>query len=170
MICTKCHKSIGLFSRKYNCRRCGKTFCSTCIDEVSAPKSIMNLLEKVNNYTPEFSITKFAYVLCPKCAVHFNNTVRQMEVATTNTHRVELVSCNYHGRKPYTGTPIPISTDYYKDKSDAEEELKILAKYHNCNMVINTRIYKERNEEKTEKGGTYVYTTWSYTGDAVKKI
>lgn len=168
--CANCGKSLGLFNREFKCSRCGKVFCSSCVVKAQASKSVWELLCLTKNYKkPKYSITKFEHYLCPDCISGFNREVDNMEEAIESDSHIELVSINYRGKKRYNGDPIDIRTYNYKDKEEAKEELKILARYYNCDMVIDVECIRDVDEEETEHGGTHKFSIWRYTGSAVHR-
>lgn len=168
--CSKCGRPLKVFSRKYKCSRCGRIYCKDCIQALDVSDEIMKKMRLVDGFVePENSWLK-GYVLCPSCAVGFNQEVRRMNLAQSASCDVELVSINYKGRKRYEGTPLFIETNWYKEKAVAQQELKTLARYHNCNMVVEVEIHRNEEDEETDSGGTYTYSVWKYSGRAVKKV
>lgn len=85
------------------------------------------------------------------------------------SHPVELVSANYRGRKKYSAAVSSIRTDWHSSLREAEDELRELARMHNCNMVVNVTKEKDTESELTEKGGFYNYTVWRLSGTAVTR-
>lgn len=169
--CSKCQKSLNWLDRKYVCHWCGKTYCSNCIVPLHTNSHIMDLLKLTKDFiSPEYSFTKLHSVLCPTCSNLFDGMASRMASACNNYHNVELVSIHYQGVKHHTGTPIPISTNSYRDRDEAAKELKILVKYYSCDMAIDVLYMKETEEEKSNKGnGVHKYSVYRYRGWAVHK-
>lgn len=88
-----------------------------------------------------------------------------------NKYNVELVSKNYKGKKRYDKSYVKkIESHFNKDKEDSEEEIRILANYYDCDMVLEVEIIKDQESKETDSGGTYIYNVWKYKGYAVRKI
>lgn len=170
VFCSKCGHPLKTFSRKYKCSRCGRVYCKNCIQVLDVSDEIMEKLRLVDDFVEPENYWLKGYVLCPSCSVYFNQEVKKMKMAQSASRDVELVSINYKGRKRYEGTPLFIETNWYKEKAIAQEELKTLAKYHNCNMVIEVETHREEEDEETDSGGTYTYSVWKYSGRAVKRV
>ena len=170
--CTKCSKRIGLISIRYKCRQCKRIFCSNCMAKVNIPSEMIPLFELINEFEkPEYSLTKLSYVFCPNCATAFNNAKEKLRIAMRNKYNVELVSKNYKGKKRYDKSYVKkIESHFNKDKEDSEEEIRILANYYDCDMVLEVEIIKDQESKETDSGGTYIYNVWKYKGYAVRKI
>ena len=61
-----------------------------------------------------------------------------------------------------------ISSSFYRDRYDAEEEIKTMAKYLGCTHIVNLRWRSDTGEEEGPKGGTHIYTVWQAIGYAAK--
>ena len=82
---------------------------------------------------------------------------------------IELVSNNYNGERYRSLTKVQkISSSFYRDRYDAEEEIKTMAKYLGCTHIVNLRWRSDTDEEEGPKGGTHIYTVWQAIGYAAK--
>ena len=82
---------------------------------------------------------------------------------------IELVSNNYNGERYRSLTKVQkISSSFYRDRYDAEEEIKTMAKYLGCTHIVNLRWRSDTGEEEGPKGGTHIYTVWQAIGYAAK--
>jgi hypothetical protein len=79
--------------------------------------------------------------------------------ATSNAHRVELVSANYKGRKQDPVLGRTLQTGIYRDKDTATAALKFMA-------ALNQTYYVQEVEHTPAKAseGNYVFTTWTCKG------
>lgn len=71
---------------------------------------------------------------------------------------VVLVSCDWCGREGK------------RDKLEAKAQFKTLARYYECDMIIDVEVDRDIDEEHAESGGAYIYSTWSYSAKAVKPM
>lgn len=172
-ICTKCKKSLGWLTKEYQCARCRQIFCSTCIIKTPIEGYARDINDLVYpSYKTKNRILYHYICACPSCENVIKAHVNQIDKSINTNQHVEIVSENYKGRKhyDYNGFLKDIETNFHKDMNDALEELKILARYYNCDMVID--VHKERKIEETESDngkGTYKYSVWSYSGKACQK-
>ena len=166
-LCHKCGKTIHIL--KYRCENCKQTFCRDCMVKVEVPSYLGPFFELIDEMpAPEYSWLKFGRVYCPDCAAIFRASKKKLLSAISCQDEVELVSINY---KRYDKSSMRRIESYFnKDRSESESELKILAKYFDCDMVVNVKVIKDTRESETESGGTYIYTVWQYVGDAVKRL
>lgn len=81
---------------------------------------------------------------------------------------IEVVSINYLGRNKHSTVIKSLSTEAYRDKRDALDELKEMAREVGAKYLINVQCTKHTDYELTERGGRYYYSVWSYSGDAAK--
>ena len=167
--CFKCGRQLKILSFKYKCTRCGHIFCSNCIQKLEVSEETMKKLRRTNGFVEPGGSFWTGYHLCPQCATGFKQEVRRMEASASSCEGVELVSSNYRGRKKYTGTPRYIETEYHRDREDSINELKTIARYYGCDMVIDVKCQRDVDDEETDSGGTYTYSVWSYSGKAVRK-
>lgn len=169
-ICSKCGKSLKLFNLSFTCHGCGKVFCSDCIEKVHYNSD--SIAAWYGNFydTPEESYTKLSYVFCPKCAANFKIRQRALQNAIDNNGRVELVSINYKGHKNTGHVIKEIHTDWHRDKSLCEKELRIHAALLGCNKVINVSLDTDTDEETsdTSKNGVHKYTVFCMSGECCK--
>lgn len=61
-----------------------------------------------------------------------------------------------------------VETYAYREKSDAEDDLKAMAKYLGCTHVLNVEWERTEDEEKGPKGGTHIFSRWSACGNVSK--
>lgn len=95
-------------------------------------------------------------------------------MAISSSRSVELVSKAYKGKKAITGDGIIIESNWHGDWDDCDNDLKIMARYYDCDIVMN--VDKERSsetweEEKDNGKGTYTRTRtiWKKTGVAYRR-
>lgn len=164
-LCGQEEKSTWFFGRNIyvaNCDLCGKNICEDCCIEVKEDE-IQYLLcffeDKYKKHMP----------LCPDCNLLYQKEYSKMLDAYNNNDDVEIVSANYKGEKKISGENYNIKSDSNRDRDVSLKELKSIAKYLGCNIVINVDLKKYTDWEETEGGGTHYYTTWRYTGVATHK-
>lgn len=166
--CSRCgqeEKSTWFFGRSIYidyCNVCGKDICNDCIRGVQKD-SILYLLYLLNKY--EYKDMS----MCPECNLLYQNDYSKMLYAYENNDDVEIVSANYKGEKKVSGDKYIIESDSNRDRDVSLNELKSIAKYLNCDIVIDVELKKDTDWEETERGGTHYYTTWRYTGVATHK-
>ena len=155
-------KKIG-FLTKHECANCGKAMCNKCRVKVNYDDYACKLLAKIEpsfSYPEPIQISYFSfhigYELCKECAVIYERKVANMRN-------------NYNGGRYRSLSKVQkISSAFYRDRYDAEEEIKAMAKYLECTHVINLRWRSDTSEEEGPKGGTHIYTVWQAIGYAAK--
>lgn len=147
------------------CKWCGKLCCSDCAKTVDS--KIHHVIRK--RLDPKLH----AESLCPGCAnkhqAEMNEIYQAWRNARCSDSPVEVVSANYQGRKYVFGEEISIESDDYEDKEDALKELKALARYFNCDIIMEVKLNKDSDWQETERGGEYWYSVWNYSGIATHK-
>lgn len=148
------------------CEWCGKLCCCDCSERVYLTIHHDEIRERID---PKLH----AEYLCPKCAnthkAEMNKIYEAWDKACESDSPVEVVSANYQGKKDVFGERIPIKSDEYEDRDDALKELKALARYFNCDIIMEVKFEKDSDWEETESGGEYRYSVWSYSGVATRK-
>lgn len=168
--CSRCGKSLGLFTPSYTCSYCGRVLCSNCIQKVHY---YSNSVKKWYGYLykrPKFAFTKFSNVLCPSCATVFNKQQKNIKVALEHSTSVELVSANYKGKKNAGQCSRRIQSGWHRDKKDCMEELQIKSSLLGCRKVIKVSVETDTEEEQsdTSKKGTHRYTIFRLSGYCCK--
>lgn len=165
-VCNKIeNKSIfNIFSWFKKCGWCGILCCKDCRKSISefSRSEEKSLLREIDRKYDESR-------LCTKCYSQYRRDFDKMTSAIKSHAPIELVSKNYKGSKPVVGNKHTIKTGYYEDREDAKKELITLARYFNCDIVLNVHYCKEVMEEDTQSGGVHRYSTWAYQGVAAKK-
>ena len=160
------------------CGGCRKTICSDCAEKVELSFSVAGMpsvffedtymrLPMVVHPTSNWLGT---YHACPACARKCRASVKQLQkVMASNNLDVELVSINYKGKKPFTGNPIYLETDWYRDFNDAEIQLKTMATFFDCDMVLDVQRDRSTGSEPSDssKNGTHHFSLWRLKGKAV---
>lgn len=167
--CSRCgqeEKSTWFFGRNiyiYSCGVCGKKICNDCARGMDKDniRYLLGLLEK--KYKEEYM------EMCPECYCIYQNDYSKMLNAYNNNDDVEIVSANYKGEKKVSGDKHSIKSYFNRDREESLNELKALAKYLGCNIVIDVELNKDTDWEETEGGGTHYYTIWRYLGIATHK-
>ena len=176
MKCYYCQKDLG-FLTKHECANCGKAMCNKCRVKVNYDDYACKLLAKIEpsfSYPEPIQISYFSfhigYELCKECAGIYERKVANMRCAIdADNDDIELVSNNYNGGRYRSLSKVQeISSAFYRDRYDAEEEIKAMAKYLECTHVINLRWRSDTSEEEGPKGGTHIYTVWQAIGYAAK--
>ena len=168
--CSYCDKKVN-FLTKYVCSGCGKVMCGKCLVEVEYNSCADDLLHRVDStyVSPKYSLRKGKHFLCKTCAESYQRKMSNMIKAIDNNEVVKTVSNNYQGSRFNGLTKIQeIRTYGYREKSDAEDDLKSMAKYLDCTHVLNVEWERTEDEEKGPKGGTHIFSRWSATGYAAK--
>jgi len=164
MACSKCGKLLGFFYSRRECVKCGRDFCSDCSD--NRP---YHWTEELLSYNNLIDYGTRSVWWCKECFEKYRHPLRKKLKALLERPipDIELVSINYKGYKPYIGEKISIQSFCYKDKSRCDEELKFLAFYLGCDMVIE--IESEKETRWGGENGNYAYSVFSKRGYAVKK-
>jgi len=151
---------LGRSVRLITCEWCSdkSKYCGDCINYMPGDAWSVKLLKSESD---RYSVSW----LCKACQTKFSSDKRKMQDAINNNESVEIVSKNYRGYKRTSTKDIRLSSDYYKDRDDAVEELRILASFYDCNLIDNFEFIKDSDEESTESGGTYIYTVWKAVGN-----
>ena len=168
--CSYCNKKLN-FLTKYVCNECVKVLCGKCLTKVDYDSNADDLLHRVDSsYTsPKYSLWKEAHYLCKSCAKSYQQKMVNMIKAIENNEDVKIVSSNYQGNRFDHLTKIQhVETYAYREKSDAEDDLKAMAKYLGCTHVLNVEWERTEDEEKGPKGGTHFFSRWSACGDVSK--
>ena len=167
--CAQCGKEIGFFDREFKCRGCGRVFCADCICDIDMKYNYAEYGKKVPDY--EISFTKFSRVACKACAGELSVINDRIISARRFTNEVTLYSKHYLGRVPKASgcSERHIETDWYRDRDEAENSLKAIARYNECNLVYNVSYAKETRTENSDNGkGTHSYTVFKGSGIATK--
>ena len=113
------------------------------------------------------------YNFCRDCYDTFvdkeGKIIEKLMLAGTSNKEVEIVSKNYKGIKPVHGEKYHISTREYEDRDDAIDEMKVIARVLDCDIIVNMEFDKSTDWEDTDSGGTHYYTVWSCSGIATHK-
>lgn len=176
IVCSKCKKKIGLFSRTYICFYCGKAFCSNCINDLKSNNSYyFKLLEE-----PEYVvfddynfIDTRKNIACSSCVSKFHEKNSRISKALNSKKEIELLPYTYKGRRNILGPGVEISSIDHKDWDMCDDDLRFLARYYDCDIVMDIRKHRyvsTYEEDKDNGKGTYTKTlvTWSKTGVAFK--
>ena len=176
MKCYYCHKDLGFFS-EHKCNNCGKPMCKKCRVKVNYDDYACKLLMKMEpsfSYPEPIQFSYFSihlfYELCKEFAGVYERKVANMRHAiNADNDDIELVSNNYNGERYRSLTKVQkISSSFYRDRYDAEEEIKTMAKYLGCTHIVNLRWRSDTGEEEGPKGGPHIYTVWQAIGYAAK--
>lgn len=167
--CYYCGKSLNFFN-KYVCACCGKVMCGKCLVKVPYRSSINQLLVAADyGYEkPRRKLLGGRY-LCKTCSAQYEHKFDTMVDAVEDHLEVKLVSENYFGNRFDRLKRVKwLETSYYRDRSDAEDDIKSMAKYLGCTHVLEFNFDRQEEEEDGPKGGTHIYSTWSARGVAAK--
>ena len=128
---------------------------------------------KMIKYPDNTRIMGTRYTFCPDCYKKYNEArykiLRSKNLYKQAPESVRYYTIYYQGRKPKHTDKYEISSDWFRNKYDAIEQLKIMAIFLECKNVIDVRFNKETEDEPSESGkGTHYYTVWSANGYAVK--
>lgn len=149
------------------CEWCGELCCCDCAETIYSTIHHGEIRKRVD---PKLFVLQY---LCPKCAnmhkVEMDKVNEAWNNACQSDSPVEVVSANYQGKKHVFGERISIESDEYEDREDALNELKALARYFNCDIIIELKLKKDSDWEETESGGEHHYSVWSYSGVATHK-
>lgn len=148
----------------YTCDFCGKRICTNCVKEIE-DDGIKYLLGSLENKYKEEEMN-----LCPECNNIYKRDYSKMRTAYLDNSDVEIVSINYKGKKEVSGEKYRIKSDFNCDKDVSLDELKSLARYLGCDIVIDVEFERDTDYEETESGGTYNYSVWRYSGIATHKV
>ncbi len=173
-ICSECCKPLFYsFFSAFHCSICGRALCSDCIKPVDCDKYVFGLLERVDSdiHRPRRSWALLGgRFLCPSCCMGYELKMNNMEAAINSCHSVKTFSINYEGgwisrleRKQ------ELRSSFYEDRDDAVNELRSMAKYLDCQYVIDLSFNKDTGSEPGPNGGTHYYTVWQATGCAARK-
>jgi len=152
--CPSCNKKFWFFKNKYKCVSCGKSFCFNCLRA-----------EHEANYLNS-DLYNIGGLYCESC---FNEKVTPVLLkyrnAVKKSKHVELFPFTYKGKLKISSNSKTIYTDWYENKQETEEELKVSAAFMDCNVVYDIEWSKDTDSEPSENGrGTYYYTIWQAKG------
>lgn len=178
-ICSICKKKIVFFNRHYHCLYCGKSLCSDCIRTTKYTSDegyAMELIDIpfVDSILSNSFLSTRKDVVCSSCyKSRYTPELNRVQRAISLSNSVELVSKNYKGHKAITDTGIAIESRWHRDWNDCDDDLKILARYYDCDIVMNVdrdRDTESWQENKDNGNGTYTRTRtiWKKTGIAYK--
>lgn len=121
-----------------------------------------------------FSQKYYAKRLCLHCYELYMRDYNKMHKALYSRTEVRYFSKNYQGNISTTGEHFGIGTRYYANRDIAMEELKILARYLDCDAIIEGDFDWQEKEEETENENgrisRYRYKVWAYAGVAVRLV
>ena len=185
--CWTCGRSLGFCNKKYYCTGCGATVCSHCVRFLDLSYKV-RIYRDIYRYDENnfFGETFFqlpgvtnpkhtwfgSYYLCPQCASMAESIIQRLRSICDAIPPVEFVSSNYRGHKDFSGDPISIESNWYRDFENAKLQVGIIAAFLGCDMVLNTAREERTNWEDSDKKGskgTHYYKEWRYTGYAVKR-
>ena len=159
--CPFCGKRFGLFRLRFRavCGNCGQDLCYQC--RYSKPEEPELLNYNIFNDIPD--------LWCPSCdeqkigsivserLERYDNSLKLAREVTCYSHR-------YRGQIRFiAGDSRHISSLQFRDRDEAEHNLKINAAYFNYDTIANLHF-----ERETENDGNYQYTVWRASGDAGK--
>ena len=174
--CSSCDKPFKWYRGGYICD-CRKSFCSKCLKE----KPEVPWFDNVNfdilgiNFAEGFLRSG---LLCEKCWTKHMKPIddrikKQKKYAQTNHTSIEVFPSTYKGniKKLYNSEEKRIKTKFFRDRQDAEEQLKFIASYHGFDLIYDRAYHKKTDSEFTGRSlkGTYYYSTWAAEGIACRK-
>ena len=166
--CKVCRQNLGFFQREHKCSFCGGTICHDCAVKFRIDNQAKRIAFEYTT-TPDAEIhtgwsSPFAYA-CPACYLNYEKDVQTMiqNEIMIRKENVRLYSNRYLGRLPKYTQEISIQTEYYRDKNEAENEMKLIAAHLGCRNVIDVRYNK-----KSEEDGNYIYSVFQYEGKGIK--
>ena len=147
-----CGVDFGIFNWKYLCGKCKKHYCSNHFDEGPG-----DFWQEAPGYC-----CKGAEGLCVDCTSEFNEVL-------DDAREIEVFPATYKGKKARiekTGSH-HISTGWYRNPSDVDTALSVIAAALGCNLVVEKTLQKGTGSETSDSGkGTHHYTTFSGTATA----
>lgn len=186
--CYVCRKELGLFNKKYECPGCGRTVCSDCVSFVDLSQQ-MDVYTDIYRWDADYFFedtfmripmiihptrTTFfrRFYVCPNCAKKVNDDIRKLAEIVKTRPAIEHVSKNYRGRKEYSGAPVSIESEWYRDFKNALLQLDYIAAFLGCDMILDleteSREEFEESDRKNSKGKHY-YQVFRFRGKAVRK-
>lgn len=162
--CTNCRRHLRFFNLKYYCDFCGDTLCRNCVNifDCNATQEIIAFKQLTSEYPME---GEHVYS-CHSCLSTFDErveTLAQNAIMIGGKENVRLYSQRYQGRLPKHKEETHIKTGFYRDRNNAEEELKNIAAHLGCRNVINVRYNRDTNED-----GNYKFSVFQYEGIGIK--
>ena len=144
--------------------------CGGCLVKVPYSSGINELLVSADNgYTKPHRKLLGSRYLCKACSAQYKHKYDTMVDAVEDHLEVKIVSENYLGNRFDKLKKVKrLKTSYYRSKSDAENDIKAMAKYLGCTHVLEFSYDRGEREEEGPKGGTHIYSTWSAIGIAAK--
>ena len=167
-ICKVCHQSLGFFKREHKCCFCGGIVCHDCVVkfhlEHGAKATAFEYSAQEGAKTYMGWSNPYAYA-CPNCYKNYEKKVQTMiqNEGMIGNENVRLYSDRYLGRLPKYSQEIFIQTEYHRDRSEAENEMKLIAAHLGCRNVIKVRYNKDIRED-----GNYKYSVFQYQGNGIK--
>jgi|GEM_PF-2993698 len=171
-ICNKEEEKFLFFSLNMEtCDWCHKNCCDNCTKNVS--ENIF-LMSRERDLLQDLNRKYYAKNLCLNCYNVYLEDLKKMKNAINNNEDIRYFSKNYLGKINFIGETFEIRTNFYEDRDEAMEVLRIFAKFYGCNSIIEGEFYWEEweDEKENEKGRVYKYRykVWAYSGIAVNRI
>ena len=157
--CPGCKSSFGIFRWRYNCDCCNVVYCDDCLQKPSFYWLTYNPVE-IMDY-------------CPRCwSTEIAELVKKYNEALTDSNNIESFSHRYKGKIGLDSKKEQknLKSEWFKDKDDAEKQLKITASFLDLDIIYNFKVEHRTDNEDSDNGkGTYYYKVFSASGTAAKK-
>ena len=171
--CAACGRGFWLFRREYQCIHCHSAICYMCLYRfhlrcecvVCHAVSYQASCCYEGHFewlSPEPAEAGKWY--CKECHQSHVAPLRpRYEEACKRCQEVELFPSTFHGRVPfdYSREKRDLETDWFRDRSDAERQLRTTARFTGFDLV-----YGVSQDRKTDSEGTYCYSVFSLRGVA----
>jgi hypothetical protein len=158
--CPACRRSFGLFRWRKRCAKCNVRRCADCLTELPALEWISKQLWPVEE------------TWCQTCVEALEPDYKRYDAALQKAKQVEAWPRTYKGNVPrdQTAPTIKVSSKWFREKSDAEFQVKFEAAFHGFDLLFDLWFDKDSDSEPSESGkGTYHYTIWRAHAQGARK-
>lgn len=142
----KCSVCNSLWTINKPCISCGTIICGSC------GHNQPEVLYKNFLITPSVR-------LCKEHKKAYEDNIRTFKRGIDTETQVVIYSINYKGKKPELKFKKKIFTREYRNKDDAERELRIIAAKNSCFVILDVEFSKT-----TMNDGNYIYSVWKASG------
>jgi hypothetical protein len=158
--CPACGRRFWLFRRKYLCKVCHVESCYDCLRRGSLFQWLWPKPEEAWGGD------------CSKCHQSRLAPIEERYgEACERCHEVELFPSTFRGRVPfdYSREKRDLETDWFRDRSDAERQLRTTARFMGFDLVYNVSQDRETGSEPGSGKGTHYYSMFSLRGVAAHR-
>lgn len=159
--CTRCQERLKW---THNCLRCDQVICGGCANVVE-PINPGGSKLRAGGYACPGSCTTALEISGDDLLAKYEAEQKRLRMRLERISKVRLVSVNYGGQqKPDLG--IKLETNWFTEKSDAEEAARTIAVDHyDVDVVWYVNTTSQKSEGLSPNGRKYYYREWKVVGE-----